>query len=116
MNSKMNRRKVLQGLAVAPLTARGWMGWMAEAAEHSGGSMLFVGTQTKESSKGIYAYRWDAAKGEIGLIGLAAETPNPTFLALSANAKYLYAANEVDSFNGTKGGGVNAFAVDAKAG
>ncbi|HUA98298.1 MAG TPA: lactonase family protein, partial [Terracidiphilus sp.] len=110
---KVNRRKVLQGLAVAPLAARGWI---AEAAEKGGASTLFVGTQTKGGSKGIYAYRWDAAKGEPVLIGLAAETENPTFLAVSPEAKYLYAANEVDSFNGTKGGGVSSFIVDAKAG
>ena len=48
--------------------------------------------------------------------GLAAETESPTFLALSPDAKYLYAANEVDSFNGAKGGGVSSFVVDAKAG
>ncbi len=117
MNSKadwaVDRRKVLKGLAVAPLAARGW--W-AEAAKTGGGNTLFVGTQTKESSKGIYAYRWDAAKGEIALIGLAAETESPTFLALSPDAKYLYAANEVDSFNRAKGGGVSSFVVDAKAG
>ena len=75
-----------------------------------------MGTQTKGSSKGIYAYKWDAEKGEITLIGLAAETPNPTFLALSPDAMYLYAANEVDSFLGQYTGGVSSFAVDAKAG
>ena len=42
-------------------------------AEQRGGSTLFVGTQTKDGSKGIYAYRWDGAKGEITLVGLAAE-------------------------------------------
>ncbi|HTY82630.1 MAG TPA: lactonase family protein [Silvibacterium sp.] len=110
----MSRRKVLRGLAVAPLAAQTWWRVMAE---HGGESTLFVGTQTKETSKGIYAYRWDAAKGEIELIGLAAETENPTFLALSPDAKYLYAANEVDSFQGQKGGGVSSFeVVDPKAG
>ena len=113
MSSRVSRRKVLQGLALAPLAARGWL---AEAVEKGAASTLFVGTQTKGGSKGIYAYRWDAAKGEIELIGLAAETENPTFLAVSPGAKYLYAANEVDSFQGMQGGGVSSFTVDAKAG
>ena len=78
--------------------------------------MLFVGTQTTGSSKGIYACRWEALKGEIELMGLAAETEMPTFLALSPDAKYLYAANELDSFHGQKGGGVSSFVVDAKSG
>ncbi len=110
MNFKVSRRKVLRGLAAAPIAMRAW------AAERGGNNVLFVGTQTKESSKGIYAYRWDAAKGEIELIGLAAETENPTFLAVSPDGKYLYAANEVDSFHGQTGGGVSSFSVDAKAG
>ena len=113
MSLRVNRRKVLQGLALAPLAARGWL---AEAVEKGAASTLFVGTQTKGGSKGIYAYRWNAAKGEIELIGLAAETENPTFLAVSPGAKYLYAANEVDSFQGMQGGGVSSFTVDAKAG
>jgi 6-phosphogluconolactonase len=113
MNSKVNRRKVLQGLAVAPLAARTW--WV-EAAEAGAGSTLFVGTQTGGASKGIYAYRWDSAKGELEAIGLVAETPSPTFLALSPSGKYLYAANEVDRFHGQNTGGVSAFAVDARAG
>src|ERR1700758_1809164 len=113
MSSMVSRRKVLCGLAAAPLAARAWWRGMAE---QGGASTLFVGTQTKGSSKGIYSYRWDAAKGEIDLIGLAAETENPTFLALSPDAKYLYGANEVASFQGNNGGGVSSFAVDAKAG
>ncbi len=113
MKSRVNRRQVIQGLAVAPMAARAWM---AEAAAQSSAATLFVGTQTKGGSKGIYAYRWDGAEGEAKLIGLAAETENPTFLALSPDAKYLYAANEVDSFHGVAGGGVSSFAVDAKAG
>jgi 6-phosphogluconolactonase len=118
MTSKVDRRKVLQGLAVAPLAARAW--W-AEAASAdvsltASPATLFVGTQSKDSSKGIYAYKWNAEKGEITLIGLAAETPSPTFLALSPDAKFMYAANEVDSFHGVKGGGVSSFVVDAKAG
>ena len=95
----------MKGLAIAPIVARGW--W-AEAASES--RLLFVGTQTaKGTSKGIYAYSWDTASGELKQLGLAAATDNPTFLALSPNRKYLYAANEEQN------GNVSAFAVDAAA-
>ncbi len=101
----------MKGLAIAPIAARAW--W-AEAASES--SLLFVGTQTETgSSKGIYAYNWNAANGELKQLGLAAATDNPTFLALSPNKRYLYAANEVSNFSGQKTGGVSAFAVDAAA-
>lgn len=112
MAMKVDRRKVIQGLAVSTFASRAW--W-AEAAEAGSVKTLFVGTQTGPASKGINACKWDAARGALGPLGLAAESENPTFLALSPNAKYLYAANEVDSFNGTKGGGVSAFTIDAKA-
>ena len=59
---------------------------------------MFVGTYTKAPSKGIYAYRFQAATGEVtplGTAGLAAETENPSFLAVHPNQRFLYAVNEV---------------------
>jgi 6-phosphogluconolactonase len=108
-----SRRKALKGLAIAPLAARAWL---AEASEAKSSRTLFVGTQTAAGSKGIYSYKWDPAKGELEALGVAAAAENPTFLALSPDGKYMYAANELDSFQGKKGGGVSSFTVDAKAG
>lgn len=111
MTSSMDRRSFVrtlaQGIALAPIAAKGWR---AEAAD-SGGQILFVGTQTKASSKGIYAYRWDAGSGSLTAMGLAAWADNPTFITFSPDRKYLYAANEIDTFGGTKSGGVSAFAL-----
>jgi 6-phosphogluconolactonase len=73
---------------------------------------LLVGTQTHKDSKGIYAYNWDPATGELTGEMLAAVSDNPTFLALDPVANYLYAANELDNFQGQKSGAVSAFAVD----
>jgi 6-phosphogluconolactonase len=111
MTSNISRRKfvrtLMQGIAVAPFAASGWRA----AAADSNGDILFVGTQTLASSKGIYAYRWNSDTGELQPMGLAAWADNPTFLALSPDKKYLYAANEIDHFGGTKNGGVSAFSV-----
>lgn len=76
--------------------------------------MLLVGTQTVEgsNSKGIYAYHWDPAAGELHAAGLAAESENPTFLAIDPDAKFLYAANEVARFEAQASGAVSAFAID----
>jgi 6-phosphogluconolactonase len=52
---------------------------------------LFVGTYTKGTSRGIYSVTLDAATGVLGAPELAAEAPNPTFLALSPGHEYLYA-------------------------
>jgi 6-phosphogluconolactonase len=79
--------------------------------------IAFVGTYTtKTTSKGIYAYRFDPAKGVLTSIGVAAEAVDPSFLAVHPNGKYLYAVNEIGNFNGEVSGAVSAFAIDAKSG
>jgi hypothetical protein len=74
--------------------------------------LVYVGTHTDHGSKGIYAYRFDAATGQLTALGLAAENEQPTFLAVDPNWKVLYAANEMDHFNGQPTGAVSAFAID----
>ncbi|HJX97004.1 MAG TPA: lactonase family protein [Candidatus Acidoferrum sp.] len=79
--------------------------------------IAYVGTYTsKTTSKGIYAYRFDLEKGQLASIGVAAETTDPSFLAVHPNGKYLYVVNEVGNFNGGTGGALSAFAIDAKTG
>src|ERR1700757_128254 len=89
------------------------------AADPQKGKYLFyVGTYTQESSKskGIYAFRYDAATQEITSLGLAAETTNPSWVALHPNGRFLYAVNEVQNYNGPNSGGISAFAVDRATG
>src|SRR6266704_283780 len=91
----------------------------ASAAEPQKGKYLFyVGTYTQDGSKskGIYAYRYDAAAQEITSLGLAAETTNPSWVALHPNGRFLYAVNEVQNYKGPNSGGVSAFSVDRATG
>jgi 6-phosphogluconolactonase len=79
--------------------------------------LVYVGTYTtKQESKGIYAYRFDASTGKLTSIGLAAESVDPSFLAVHPNGKYLYAVNEIDDFNGQKSGDISAYTIDRKSG
>jgi 6-phosphogluconolactonase len=78
--------------------------------------LVYVGTYTDKDSKGIYAFKFDPASGVTEPIGLAAETQNPSFLAVDSNGKFLYAVNEVDIFNGAMTGGVSTFAIDKDSG
>jgi 6-phosphogluconolactonase len=88
-----------------------------EKSPAKGQYIAYVGTYTaKTSSKGIYAYRFDAEKGLLTSIGVAAETADPSFLAVHPNGKYLYAVNEISTFNGGAGGAVSAFSIAAKTG
>jgi 6-phosphogluconolactonase len=81
--------------------------------------LMYVGTYTTEAgstSKGIYAYRFDSDTSELTPIGLAAETANPSFLAVHPNHRFLYAVNEVGNYKGEKSGAVSAFAIDHATG
>jgi 6-phosphogluconolactonase len=78
--------------------------------------LLFVGTYTEKESKGIYAYGFNAASSELTPLGVAAETANPSFLAIDPSRRFLYAVNEVQNYKGASSGSVSAFAVDQKTG
>jgi 6-phosphogluconolactonase len=78
--------------------------------------LVYAGTYTDKGSKGIYGYRFDPVTGASDAIGLVGETPNPSFLAVDSNHKFLYAVNEVDNFNGSQSGAVSAFEIDRTTG
>src|ERR1700732_2577168 len=90
----------------------------AAPAEHHGKYLFYVGTYTEEGSKSkrIYAYRFDPDNGEIAELGLAAETTNPSFVALHPNGRFLYAVNDVGNYKGPNSGGVSAFSIDRATG
>src|ERR1700691_3494135 len=90
----------------------------ATAAPRSGKYLVYVGTYTGEDtkSKGIYAFRYDAATGQVTPLGLAAKTTNPSFVALHPNGRFLYAVNEVGNYKGPNSGGVSAFSIDRATG
>ena len=75
--------------------------------------LVYIGTYTeKTASKGIYAFRFDDSSGALAPVGLVAETPSPSFLTASANGRFVYAVNELQTFGGEPSGSVTAFAVD----
>ena len=78
--------------------------------------LVYVGTYTNHGSKGIYAFRLDSATGKLTSLGLAAETAEPSFLAVDSSGRFLYAANETANYNGQPTGAVSAFAIDPKTG
>lgn len=86
------------GIAIGAFASK----FLRSSERHRG--LIFVGTYTKKSSRGIYAYRWIQQTGELTEIGLAAETADPSFLAFSPSHKDLYAVNEAGSHPGTVSG------------
>lgn len=110
--SSISRRALIKTASLTPLLATSNMYSQTSASGH----LVYAGTYTNKSSKGIYAYRFDGKSGELTTLGLMAETPNPTFLAISANHRALYAVNEVGNYNGTHSGLVSGFSIDHLSG
>lgn len=80
-------------------------GTVASAEEQT----VFIGTYTdKTGSKGIYSSVLDVATGKLSPATVAAETSQPSFVAIHPTGKFLYAVNENDA------GTVTAFAIDPK--
>jgi 6-phosphogluconolactonase len=91
-------------------------GLPAVAASRNSETFVYYGTYTGRKSKGIYVSRLDAATGKLGAAELVAEVASPSFLAAHPRGGFLYAVNEVSSFEGKKAGGVSAFAIDRTTG
>jgi len=102
---KITRRLLLALFLLTPLTLSSF-GDPAPARTYT----VLVGTYTgKTGSKGIYTFEFDAETGKLTPKGIAAETPNPSWLALHPNGKWVYAANEAG-----KQSTVSAFSIDAQ--
>ena len=78
--------------------------------------LMYVGTYTRETSAGIYAYRFDSESGTAEELGLVAEMREPSFLALHPTGQYLYAVSETDDFDEDGSGSVVSFQVSANSG
>src|ERR1700730_340518 len=94
-------------------------GWLAIAATvetttraFNAERLVYVGTYTGETSKGIYAFRFNDSSGALTTLGLVAETPSPSFLTSSANRRFVFAVNELQSFGDAASGSVTSFAAD----
>lgn len=77
---------------------------------------IYIGTYSRGEGGGIYRAVLDANNGTLSEPELAAETPNPSFLAIHPNRKFLYAVGEAGLTPGKPEGGVVAFAIEPKTG
>lgn len=81
--------------------------------------LVYFGTYTNALSQGIYVSRLDAETGKVSAPELAAYAANPSYLAISPDQKFLYAANSVNSFRDASGkpaGAVSAFRIEGQGG
>src|ERR1700753_1333096 len=69
---------------------------------------VFVGSNT---DNGILAFDWNAATGALKAAAVSATVPMVDWLVYSPQEDFLYAACEVDTFNGKATGEVASFSV-----
>ena len=93
-----------------------WIAGASPALAQQAGRLVFVGTYTNEKSHGIFSFRFDDRTGTLTPLGLAIETPSPSFIVASADGRYLFAVNEVDRYNGDASGSVSSFAINRETG
>lgn len=71
--------------------------------------LVFIGTYTRSTSRGIYTVRFDPEKGTFRAPALAAEVKDPTFVTLSADRRHLYSVSATTA-------SIHAFAADPATG
>lgn len=109
---------MLRKYAIVLLLLCTWLGSYAQSTAKSPkvSYLVYVGTYTGPESKGIYAFRFDPSSGKSTAVELMGESTNPSFVAIDASHRFLYAVNEVGDYKGEKSGGVSAFSIDRKTG
>jgi len=70
---------------------------------------VFIGSNKPD---GVLAFDWNPDTAEFTPAGMAAKIANVDWIIYSEDRKYLFAASEVDSFNGNPTGGVASYTVE----
>ena len=89
--------------------------------------LVYVGTYTdpilfgtgkilQGKGEGIYVYRLDQSSGALESVGQTTGITNPSYLAFDSTGRFLYAVNELKTYEGKPTGTVSAFAVDPETG
>ncbi|MGD0628797.1 MAG: lactonase family protein [Terracidiphilus sp.] len=100
---KLTRRDFLISSSAATLAATASHSLAATPVER-----VFVGSGTAD---GILAYDWNSVTGELNSAGVAAKISTVDWITFSPGREFLYAAAEVDAFNGKPTGEVASFGV-----
>lgn len=114
--------RALGGLALAAMLLAPLASSAAEKPKHehhhlAKSYMLYVGGYTRVSGKGIYAYRYNPATGDVAPLGLIESAVNPSWLTASHDHRFLYAGNEHPTKGAPEtGNSITAYARDPMTG
>jgi 6-phosphogluconolactonase len=83
---------------------------MAQENATSSRSRVFIASG---APNGILAYDWNPATAELTAVAVAAKAPSVDWVCFAPGRKHIFAACEVDSFEGKPAGEVASFLLDA---
>jgi 6-phosphogluconolactonase len=121
ISNTISRRSFLGGAAALAVSRGLAFSALSQASDAAPERVLaYVGTYTGlpgpgGNGHGIEVFEADLRTGELSHRMVAAQTRNPSWIAIHPSKKYLYAVNEIADFKGGSGS-VSAFAVDHSSG
>jgi 6-phosphogluconolactonase len=101
---KLKRRDFLKTASAATLAATSFRSHAAARTQR-----VFIASGMPD---GVLAYDWNPVTAELTSAGVAAKISTIDWLTFSPGHEFLYAAAEVDTFNGKPTGGAASFRVD----
>ncbi len=75
-----------------------------------------TGQVVQGKGKGIYLFRFDAARGALEPVAVKEGVRNSSYLAFDPARKFLYCVNEFKEYEGKASGAVSAFRIDPQTG
>ena len=121
ISNTISRRSFLGGAAALAVSRGLAFSVRPQASEPAPDRVLaYVGTYTGlpgpgANGRGIELFEADLRTGQLSHRMVAAQTRNPSWIAVHPSKKYVYAVNEIADFAG-ESGSVSAFAVDGSSG
>ena len=88
---------------------------MADTTDSPSRQFVYIGTMVTGGEPGIYRFAFDTATGTLEPLGTVSGIGRPSFLALSPDGEYLYAAGELGEGK-QKTGGAAAYRIDDESG
>ncbi len=78
--------------------------------------VVYIGSYTNTTSKGIYVSDFDSKSGALSVPRLVAESVSPAQLWVAPNGRFLYAANWQGSTDPIPANTISAYAIDGRTG
>ena len=99
-----------------PLTALALAMALGQATAAPTTALVCFGSYSTPDQESVHLFQLNLKSGSLKKLSAVDGLKNPSFLKIHPSGRYLYAVNEVSTFDGKRSGGVTAFALDVPGG